>query len=307
VSKNILKNKQLEFILSSKEYVTILNDVISDIVANSQKANNEASVVSIFELEVFSLIREVFGLKYYPDKEKAVSTERHVSKGRIDSKIGALVIEFKQPISYNSSSKKEVATKQIIGYLNGLYKDHETDYLGVVTDGIECQVVTMEHGIICEGAYESLSHKHLDLIIRNIILLDKVALTPENLVKDFCTPKNDSVSQKLINVLYDTLKNKSTDKTIMLFQEWKELFRLAHDDKSKQRAIIERRTSLEFVVNENLSKQNDEYLALYAIQTAYAIIIKIIAYKVISKIRFSQLPPPEAVACMISPGRYLGS
>ena len=74
----------------------------------------------------------------------------------------------------------------------------------------------------------------------------------------------------------------------MLFQEWKELFRLAHDDKSKQRAIIERRTSLEFIANENLSKQNDEYLALYAIQTAYAIIIKIIAYKVISKIRFNK-------------------
>src|SRR5690606_32764992 len=41
-------------------------------------------------------------------------------------------------------------------------------------------------------------------------------------------------------------------------------------------------------IGEKLKNNEDEYLALYAIQTTYAIIVKIIAYKVISKIRFNK-------------------
>ena len=74
----------------------------------------------------------------------------------------------------------------------------------------------------------------------------------------------------------------------MLFNEWKELFRLAHDDNSKQSAIEDRKKSLEEVIGEELKNNEDEYLALYAIQTTYAIIVKVIAYKVISKIRFNK-------------------
>lgn len=284
--KDTLEKKKLEFLLDSKEYKETLKEVCLDIIKGSETADNEATVVSVFELEVFTLIKEVLGLKYYPEKEKSVSTERHVAKGRIDSKIGALVIEFKQPSSFNTSKKKQSATSQIIKYLEGLYVENETDYLGIVTDGIECQVVNMVLGKLYKGSYEKLNYRHLDLLIRNIVLLDKVALTPENLVKDFCS-SGDSHAQKLTLSLYATLKSNPTNKTIMLFQEWKELFSLAHDDKSKQKAIEERRTSLESVINEKITKQDEEYLALYAIQTTYAIIVKIIAYKVISKIRFN--------------------
>ena len=284
--KTTLEKKKIEFLLDSKEYKETLKEVCLDIIKGSESADNEATVVSVFELEIFTLIKEVLGLKYYPEKEKSVSTERHIVKGRIDSKIGALVIEFKHPSSFNTSKKKQLATAQIIEYLEGLYAENETDYLGIVTDGVECQVVNMALGNILKGSYENLNYKHLDLLIRNIVLLDKVALTPENLVKAFCSG-HDSHAKNLILSLYSTLKSIPTNKTIMLFQEWKELFRLAHDDKSKQKAIEERRTSLEMVVNEKITKQDEEYLALYAIQTTYAIIVKIIAYKVISKIRFN--------------------
>lgn len=74
----------------------------------------------------------------------------------------------------------------------------------------------------------------------------------------------------------------------MLFNEWKELFKLAHDDSSKQKAIEDRKKSLEEAIGQKLKTNDDEYLALYAIQTTYAIIVKIVAYKVISKIRFKK-------------------
>lgn len=286
-NKEILKQKQLEFIINSNEYKDTLTEVCSDIIAGCKTAENEASVVSIFELELFSFIKETLGLKYYPEKEKSVATERHVSKGRIDSKIGALVVEFKQPSSFNSIEKKKKASKQIRDYLNGLYKKNETEYLGFVTDGVECQVVRMEEGKIFEGAYENLATDHLDLLIKNIVLLEKVALTPENLVKDFCS-NDHSLAQELTLELFKTLQESATGKSKMLFQEWKELFRLAHDDKSKQKAIEERKAALEAVVGQKFKTKDGEYLSLYALQTTYAIIVKVIAFKVISKIRFSQ-------------------
>ncbi|MEA3352208.1 MAG: hypothetical protein U9Q33_00125, partial [Campylobacterota bacterium] len=285
---DLLKIKQLEFIINSSEYKETLKEVCSDIIKGAKLAENEASVVSIFELELFSFIKETLGLKYYPEKEKAVNTQRHVSKGRIDSKIGALVIEFKQPSSLKTEKNMRSATKQITEYLDGLFKKHQNDFLGIVTDGTKCQIINMEHGKQDFGSYEDLNYKHLDQLIRNIVLLEKVALTPENLVKDFCEPQEDNISKSLTLCLYDTLKHNPTGKSIMLFKEWKELFRLAHDDKSKQRAVEERRASLELIVNDKFKKQDDEYIALYALQTTYAIIIKIIAYKVISKIRFDK-------------------
>lgn len=285
--KNKFKIKQIESLIRTAEYSDLLEDVSNDIFTESKKAENEASIVSIFELELFSFIKDTLGLKYYPEKEKTINTERHVTKGRIDSKIGALVIEFKHTSKLKTIEHKDKASSQLIDYLNGLNKKHSLDYYGIVTDGTQCKVITIENGVINEGAFEKLSPKHIDRIIRSIVLLDKVALTPENLVKDFCE-SDHSLSNKLTFCLFSTLKEHPTGRSLMLFNEWKELFRLAHDDNSKQKAIEDRKKSLEDVIGEELKTNEDEYLALYAIQTTYAIIVKVIAYKVISKIRFNK-------------------
>jgi len=286
IKKNKFKIKQIETLIRTTEYAELLAEVSNDICKESKKAENEASIVSIFELELFSFIKDTLGLKYYPEKEKTINTERHISKGRIDSKIGALVIEFKHTSKLKSTEHKDKASSQLIDYLKGLNDKHNLDYLGIVTDGTQCKLINIENSIINEGAFEKLSSKHIDRIIKSIVLLDKVALTPENLVKDFC--ESDSLSKKLTLCLFNTLKNSPTGRSLMLFNEWKELFRLAHDDNSKQKAIEERKKSLEETIGDELKTNEDEYLALYAIQTTYAIIVKIIAYKVISKIRFNK-------------------
>jgi len=285
---DLLKRKQLEYIINTPEYKDTLKEVCKNIIQGAKSAQSEASVVSIFELELFLFIKEVLGLKYYPEKEKGVNTQRHISQGRIDSKIGALIIEFKKPSTLKSEKQMNSASKQISEYLDGLFDKYNSDFLGIVTDGTKCQIINMEHGKHYSSSYETLSYKHLDLLIKNIVLLEKVALSSENLVKDFCEPQENNISKSLTLTLYHTLKENATAKSIMLFKEWKELFRLAHDDKSKQTAVKERRVSLEQIVDDKFKKQDDEYLALYALQTTYAIIIKIIAYKVISKIRFDK-------------------
>lgn len=282
-----LKSKQIDRLIQTREYEELIEEVCYNITTNASISENEASIVSIFELELFSMIKDVFNLKYYPQKEYPINTERHISKGRIDSKIGALVLEFKHTSKLNSDTDKENASLQLISYLKGLREKFDTDYCGMITDGIKCKIITIEDGKINEGSFEKLAPKYIDRIIKTIVLLDRIALTPENLVKDFCS-SNNSISQRLTLCLYYTLKKHPTGRSLMLFDEWRELFKLAHDDDSKQTAIIERRKSLENVIGERLKNNHDEYLSLYAIQTTYAIIVKVIAYKVISKIRFNK-------------------
>lgn len=287
--KTSLKNKRIEFLLGTTEYKQTLAEVTKTISSRVLSATNEATVVSIFEIELYSLIKDIFELKFFPEKELSVGTNFHVAKGRIDSKIGALVIEFKSISNLASKVQQQKATKQLIEYLNGLNETGDQDFYGLITNGVICKKILLLNGKIVEGAFAPLSADILDELVRTIILLDKVALTPTNLVKDFAIGDN-SLSKRLTKTLFITLETSPTGRSKMLFNEWKELFRLAHDDNSKQKAIEERRAALESAVGESFPKNNVEveYKALYAIQTTYAIIVKIIAFKVISKLHFNK-------------------
>lgn len=60
---------------------------------------------------------EPLGFIYNPIKEKSINTARHISKGRADTAIASLVIEFKQPSTLSNSHNKSKAINQISDYL----------------------------------------------------------------------------------------------------------------------------------------------------------------------------------------------
>ena len=72
----------------------------------------------------------------------------------------------------------------------------------------------------------------------------------------------------------------------MLRTEWEALFRLAHEDQSLQRRIQDRRAILGEIFGVEISEATMEYRALFALHTAYAIILKLIAYRVVSDVKF---------------------
>ncbi|MFH1970883.1 MAG: hypothetical protein ABIJ05_00660 [Patescibacteria group bacterium] len=280
------KYKMLTEKLFSTDYHKKLATLALDIKRRSQTADNEASVVSSFELNLFSFINNELGLKYYPEKEKLVGTERHITQGRIDSKYGAFVIEFKHPSKLKTPSQKTKASQQIEEYLRGLNAKNPTDYLGLVTDGVLCRFIRNEGGKIYTEAWGQISPILLDRVIKTIVLLEQIALTSENLIRDFCEPLDDNLAKQLTIIFYNTLLKQLKPKTEMLFEEWQELFKLSHDDTSQQRDLQERRQSLADAVDIEIKTNREEYLALYSLQTTYAIIVKLIAFKVVSKIYF---------------------
>ncbi|MEK7129010.1 MAG: hypothetical protein AAB858_01545 [Patescibacteria group bacterium] len=282
------ENQTLTEKLFSADYRKKLATLALDIKRRSETADNEASVVSSFELNLFSFINKELGLKYYPEKEKLVGTERHITKGRIDSKYGAFVIEFKHPSKLKTPSQKTKASQQIEEYLNGLNAKNATDYLGLVTDGVLCRFIRNEGGKIYAEAWGQILPTTLDRVIKTIVLLEQIALTSDNLIRDFCEPLDDNLAKQLTKIFYDTLLKQLKPKTEMLFEEWQELFKLSHDDTSQQRDIQERRQSLAGAVDVEIKTNREEYLALYSLQTTYAIIVKLIAFKVVSKIYFNK-------------------
>ena len=167
--------------------------------------------------------------------------------------------------------------------------DDNEMFEGFVTDGQKGCFITCVNKTIVQESFIPLRGYDLDRIIQNILSLKLIAFNANNLVDSFCNPPiNDGIAFSLVDELFKLLKNKMKTKTKMLFVEWKGLFNLAHDDISKQQAIIDRKNALESLLDYSFDDKDDEYLGLFALQTAYAIIIKVIAFKIISQIRFDK-------------------
>ena len=252
-------------IIKSDEYKNKLKKMAQDIKNASKVAPNEATIESRFDGELFAFFKDMFeplGFIYNPIKEKSINTARHISKGRADTAIASLVIEFKQPSTLSNKMNKAKAISQISDYLLGLKSEDNEIVEGYVTNGVEGCFVTLVNGEIHEEDFIEINEFALDRIIQNILSLKLLAFNASNLVDSFCNPpENNGVAYELVRCLYNVLIEDIKPKTKMLFIEWKQLFNLAHDDISKQQAIIDRKKSLEELLGHKFSDRDDEYLS----------------------------------------------
>ena len=283
-------NQRYLEIINSTDYKNALLSMAERIKRSSLLAPNEATVESYFERELFSFFRERFGLlgfEYNPVKEQ--NAARHTLMGRADSALSSLIIEFKQPATLKSKKQQNAALKQVSDYMDSLYDGSVNMQYGFVTDGTKGSFVEFVNGEFVYKDYYPLDAFLLDKLIKSIIEVDLFALNGKNLVSQICNPPEfDGVAFQLVYSLYSVIDEGIHPKTQMLYDEWRQLFNLAHDDISKQQAIIDRRVSLEKLFHCKFAKNDDEYKALFCLQTAYAIIVKTIAFKVVSKIRYNR-------------------
>ncbi len=290
---NSIKNKQLIGILNSNEYYQLLKIMCNEIISKARIAPNEATIENNFDTNIAILFNRLFeqlGLAYSPIKEDAVNTKRALSKGRADTSIGALIIEYKHHSKLKSTLDKESAIKQTSDYLDGFNLTDISKSIGFITDGLTGCFLIYDNGKIRKEAFEELNIRQLDRLIKYIIGLGQKAITSSNLVKDFCLSNHGEIplSKRLSMELYNILLTNSSDKTKMLVDEWETLFKLSHDDQSQQVAIINRREALSEFFSDPLESSREQYLALFAIQTSYAILVKTIAFKVVSHIRYGR-------------------
>lgn len=287
-TKSKLREHLVNVALNSKEFKDEINEILNEIKSAAIKAENEATIESLFERVLYALLKDI-GIKFNPIKESAVATKRHISKGRMDSRIGAVIIEYKHHSKLKSQKDISSAINQIKTYLAALSLIENTLMVGFITDGISiCEIRFISGECVSEGVLQHIDSNSLLRFIQSVVALDKTALSSKNLIRDFCSDSYDGILFKVARRLNSILFSKAAAKTKMLMSEWEELFRLAHDDVSQQKRIQDRRKVLSEIFNLDLSNSALEYQTLFSLHTSYAIVLKIIAYRVVSDVHFGK-------------------
>lgn len=294
MTKNV--KKALEW-LNSGEYLAEIDEMRTTVMKESKSSKSESATASIFENELYYLIRSKTGIKLNYKKETSVNNIKHKfgilqnrqsGSGRLDAVVNNLVIEYKHNSKLQTKEQFETAAQQVIDYLTALYRTENYKYNAILTDGIRISYFVFMGDDVSNSVLSTLSNEDIDNIIRAIIFNEKKKFVPENIVKDFTiSPSVDSISKSVALVLYDKLKNHSTEKTHMLYEEWKSLMHLSVDDNGKSNDIAKRRSDLSLIFSDTIDCPEAEYRALYALQTTYAIIVKLIACKVIDKLEYN--------------------
>ncbi|MDR0306541.1 MAG: hypothetical protein LBI42_06860 [Chitinispirillales bacterium] len=284
--ENEISHIKNNIILNSKEYQKDLKKLTTEIVDKCKKAENEATVASVFENSIYHFIRQWFDKDITPVKEKNLGNSvGHIfSNKRMDAVYNSLIIEFKHKSKLNSQKDIEEAKKQTLNYLQ-THLDKNIEYDAILTDGIQIEFFFVQNKNIKTSSLTGITINAIDRIIKSLIFFDKKKLIGGNIAKDFILESPNLLSKSLSNALFSSIKNENiAEKTNMLFVEWQDLFHLSEADKGKNLDIDKRRKELSEIFNCEINENDLEYKALFCLQTTYAIIVKLIAYKVLVQI-----------------------
>ena len=208
--------------------------------------------------------------------------ERTLVNGRADAVYNRLVIEYEPPRSLralNSARTNQHAIGQIRQYMEELEKldRHRKERLaGVVLDG----------GFFIFARFRD-EHWHIDdpvavnvhsteTFLRYLLSLStELALTPENLVRDF--GENSNVARRVLPALYKALTNTQHPKVKVLFQQWLRQFaEITGYEKESARLDIAGLAKAYAVPD---GKPSAERL-FFALHSYYAVFIKLLAVQV---------------------------
>lgn len=274
-------------IADSREYKEKLSATLVSLLAKTKAATTEASVASAIETELACFIKMVLGVDIIFEKEVGQTDLKHRRReftGRLDAISNDLVIEYKAPRRLVSEKDQDKATKQVEGYLMQLKEERNIDYAAILTDGQKIRYFYYLERELHHTPFKALGVEDLDKIVCGLINVDNKKFVPENIINDFKLNAKKPVTLNLAKCLFNIITNNISDKTDMLFQEWQELFHLSENDSGQNLDIEKRKEVLGKLFNKKIVDNEMDYKALFVLQTTYAIIVKLIACKVISRL-----------------------
>lgn len=279
---------RIEGILNSKEYDCKLSEHLTTLLKRTKSANSEADTAFAFESEIYIFVRNIFSIDLEFKKEAGQSSLRHTFSGRLDAVCNNLVIEYKKKGKLDSDKDKRKAEKQLSDYLEQLRTTEKNEYHGVLTDGIKIKYIYYQDGILHSTSYKSINENDLDKLVRSLVDVKNKRFVPQNVVNDFKIHTRHETTLKLARCLFNKLLENPSEKTSMLFEEWQVLFHLSETDKGQNEDIKKRRKALSKLFDLKINDSETDYKALFALQTTYAVIVKLIACKVVTKIEFNE-------------------
>ena len=289
--------KKISDWLNSGEYQVELENALTKIIRKADSSKNESETANAFETEIYFQIRSKLGIELSIKKEVKLNSIKHKfelrnrksGRGRLDAVINNLVIEYKHHNKLNNERQRREAYSQVEDYLTALYKKENVQYDAILTDGIRIAYFQMSSNHkIYSTKLRTLKKLDLDKIIKAILNNEYKKFDSDNIVNDFfISPSSNSSSKKLAKTLFNVLVNHPTPKTSMLYSEWENLMHLSLDDNGKSQDIEKRRNDLSKIFSITINSNESEFKAIYALQTTYAIIVKLIACRAVDFVNFN--------------------
>jgi SAM-dependent methyltransferase len=250
-------------------------EVTRDILKAAKGARNEADLVAETEK-----VLERFGRNF--DVTLNLQRERTLINGRADAVYNRFVIEYEPPNSLrpsNNHHQNKHAIGQVTQYMDELERldRHRKERLaGVVLDGGHYIFVRHrdEHFRIDDPV--PVNTQSTETFLRYLLsLATELALTPENLVRDF--GENSNTARQVVPAIYHALRTTDDAKVKVLFSQWKRQFQevSGYDSSSEQLSA----TDLARLYAVRDRNPDIEHL-FFAIHTYYATFIKVLALQV---------------------------
>lgn len=280
--------KDISLKLNSGEYNVKLEETLSNIIKDLKSATTEATVASIFETNLYHFVKVFFEKDIVFHKEVGQNHFRHSFNGRLDAISNGLVIEYKAKDKLETEKDKAKAEKQLADYLKQINKETGSSYQGLLTNGNKVKYFSFVGEEVVSTPYKSFEERDLDRVVRSLLEVGSKQFTPQNIVNDFKLDASSSITLNLARKLFTTLDKCMTSKTSMLMEEWQVLFRLSEADRGQNLDIQKRRKALSKIFEKTIESNQLEYKSLYVLQTVYAIIVKLMACKVITKLSYNK-------------------
>lgn len=274
-------------ILESQNYDKEITRKVRRLHEMAKSANSEATLASRIE-KILGELLEYFNVDYAPLREvpvqvgntRFINCKKRISNKRIDSRFKNIITEYKLDIKKDYDKN----CNQLREYIQNLARNEDEiidRYYGILTDGRLITFFSYTDGKENMSSIQVMNNETMREILKIYLSLGRKELSPSQLVSDFKIDNCDSISLQLAKQFYLKL----LDNKEVIVQEWENLFRLGgHNDNNLNSIKVRKRAlSRYFDISENLI---DESVALFALQTTYTIILKLIAYNVVSEIFF---------------------
>ncbi len=250
-------------------------EIARDIRIVSETSRNEADLVAATEK-----VLEKFAKNF--DVQLHLERERTLINGRADAVYNRFVIEYEPPRSLaksNTHRNNKHAIDQVKQYIEGLERldRHRKERMaGVALDGAFFIFARYRDESWHIDEPLPVDAQSTETFLRYLLSLStELALTPENLVRDF--GENSNTARHVVPILYASIKATDNKKALILFRQWQRQFRevTGYDPES---------TQLDQAGLARLYAVRDRHLELeklfFAIHTYYATFIKLLAVQV---------------------------
>jgi SAM-dependent methyltransferase len=209
-----------------------------------------------------------------------------LANGRADTVFNRLILEYKKPgVIKPDNAKNRALISQVQGYIEDLSKAErwkEERLLGVAFDGNYFLYVRKVKRWIEETPVPVNERSVEQFLLTLEKLTSKAALIPDNLIRDFAVgaDSRNYLASKTIRAFYSALKDGYVERVKVFFEQWALQFAEVHGAIESKK--FDSKTLFESYGFKKQEQKDFDFLAFFfALDTYYAILMKLLAYQVV--------------------------